>query len=74
MACPLTFAPSEKELKIVDIQGGEKAKTKLLERGIYIGEHLYMNKKNCGKIILKVRDSKYIIGCGLANKIIVEEV
>ena len=74
MAYPLTFAPSGKELKIVDIVGGEKARKKLSERGLYIGEHLYMEKENCGKIILKIKSSKYIIGCGLANKIIVKEV
>ena len=74
MAYPLTFAPSGKELKIVDIVGGEKARKKLSERGLYVGEHLYMEKESCGKIILKINNSKYIIGCGLASKLMVEEV
>ncbi|OQY41317.1 MAG: hypothetical protein B6227_05375 [Fusobacteriia bacterium 4572_74] len=75
MACPITFAESNKTLKIVKILGGDRAKSKLLDRGLRVGEYLSMSKGSCrGNIILKTKTSKYAVGFGLASKIIVDEV
>ena len=74
MACPITFATSDKKLKIVEIVGGERAKSKLTDRGFYVGECLCVTKGSCGGVILKTKTSKYAIGFGLASKIIVDEI
>ncbi|RUA07386.1 MAG: ferrous iron transport protein A [Fusobacteria bacterium] len=74
MVCPITFATPNRELRIVDILGGSKAKKKLLERGFCIGESLCITKGSCSKdIIIKTKTCKYAIGFGLASKIIVAE-
>ena len=75
MACPITFAKSDKKLKIIKILGGDRAKNKLLERGFCVGECLCVIKGSCrGDIILKTKTSKYAVGFGLASKIIVDEI
>jgi ferrous iron transport protein A len=75
MACPITFAASDKTLKIVEILGGAKAKGKLLDRGLCVGECLCITHGSCrGDIILKTKNSKYAVGFGLASKIIVDEI
>ncbi len=75
MACPITFAASDKTLKIVEILGGDRAKNKLLERGFCVGECLCVAKGSCrGDVILKTKTSKYAVGFGLASKIIVDEI
>jgi len=75
MACPITFAVSDKTLKIVEILGGARAKGKLLDRGLCVGECLCITHGSCkGDIILKTKTSKYAVGFGLASKIIVDEV
>ncbi len=74
MACPLTFAASDRTLKIVEIVGGERAKSKLTERGFCVGECLCVTKGSCGDLILKTKTSKYAMGFGLASKIIVDEI
>lgn len=75
MACPITFAASEKTLKIVEILGGARAKGKLLDRGLCVGECLCITHGSCrGDIILKTKTSKYAVGFGLASKIIVDEI
>jgi Fe2+ transport system protein FeoA len=75
MACPITFAGSDKTLKIVEILGGARAKGKLSDRGLCVGECLCITHGNCkGDIILKTKNSKYAVGFGLASKIIVDEV
>jgi ferrous iron transport protein A len=75
MACPITFATLEKEVKIVEILGGDRAKSKLSERGFCVGECLCAVEGSCrGDIVLKTKNSKYAMGFGLASKIIVEEI
>ena len=75
MTCPITFATSNKELKIVEILGGDRAKHKLLERGFCVGKCVCVMKDSCrGDLILKTKTSKYAVGFGLASKIIVDEI
>ena len=74
MTCPITFAALDKKVKIVEILGGDRAKSKLSERGICVGECLCTVECSCkGDIVLKTETSKYAMGFGLASKIIVEE-
>ncbi|MCS5420404.1 MULTISPECIES: FeoA family protein [Psychrilyobacter] len=75
MACPITFAASDRTLKIVEILGGDRAKNKLSERGFCVGECLCVSEGSCrGDMILKTKTSKYAVGFGLASKIIVDEI
>ncbi|MEI6858077.1 FeoA family protein [Psychrilyobacter sp.] len=75
MAYPITFATLDKTLKVVEILGGDRAKGKLLDRGICVGECLSITQGSYrGDVILKTKTSKYAVGFGLANKIIVDEI
>lgn len=75
MAYPITFATLDKILKVVEILGEGRAKGKLLDRGICVGEYLCITHGSCrGDIILKTKTSKYAVGFGLASKIIVDEI
>jgi ferrous iron transport protein A len=59
---------------IHDIRGGNGAKKKLLDRGFCIGSHLCVLKDDSCNLVVKVNDSRFILGLGLASKIIVKEV
>lgn len=74
MAQPMVFADKNKKLVIHDIRGGNGAKKKLLDRGFCIGSHLCVLKDDNCNLVVKVNDSRFILGFGLASKIIVKEV
>jgi ferrous iron transport protein A len=74
MAQPMVFANKNKMLVIHDIRGGRGAKKKLVDRGFCIGSHLCVLKDDNSNVVVKVNDSKFVLGFGLASKIIVKEV
>lgn len=72
----LSDIATEKKVRIVSLDGGSQFKDKLLCQGIIPGkevEVLIGGKRHC-PYVLKVNDSKIMIGCGMVNKISVEEV
>ena len=61
-----------KKVKIKEVIGGEKLKKRLSELGVYNGTSIEIIKNDfSGPLILKVLDSKIVIGRGQAQKIIV---
>lgn len=76
MVRPITQVTEEKQMKIVEIRGGMKAKSKLNDRGICVGECICVPNGSCrhGDLVLKTKTSKFAMGFGLASKIIVEDM
>lgn len=73
MKKPLTLAERNREFIIKGIEGSDKIKIRLVERGFCIGEKVLILKGDSKSLIVKVNDSKYVINFGMAMKIIVDE-
>lgn len=69
---PLTFANTGIDVKIGKIIGGENICKKLKEMGFVDGTKLKIMRNDKGPIIVKIGESRIILGRGMANKIMVE--
>ncbi len=73
MSMVLSMASEGSVVKIKDIVSGERMKKRLSELGLYEGTEVLVSKNDvCGPVILKVLDSRIVVGRGQAMKIMVE--
>lgn len=73
MSMALSMATEGSVVKIKDIVSGERMKKRLSELGLYEGTEVLVSKNDvCGPVILKVLDSRIVVGRGQAMKIMVE--
>lgn len=70
---PLVFATENKPLVIKEILGCDKIKKRLLENGFFIGERISFTKNGCNFIVKISESTKFVLGFGLANKILIDE-
>jgi Fe2+ transport system protein FeoA len=72
---PLTLAPCDTPLVIVEIKAGQEAKRKLLAMGLHVGDCIAkLNHPRWSPVLIRnltTRSSKIAIGQGLAKKILV---
>jgi len=69
----LSMVDPGKEVTLIDIDGGRGVRSKLYSMGLVPGVSLtVLNRNNVGPIMVRVRDSRLVIGFGMAQKIIVE--
>ena len=69
----LSRVDSEKEITLVDIIGGKGIRSKLYGMGLVPGVNLrVLNRNGHGPLIVGVKDSRLVIGQGMASKIVVE--
>ena len=68
---PLSQAPEDRPLKLVEIDAGKRLKYRLAEMGLNIGVEVTILQKAGGPLLVCVRDSRVAIGRGMATKLIV---
>jgi Fe2+ transport system protein FeoA len=70
---PIAFADEGQEVVIVEIRGGQFLRKKLADRGFLEGEvvRIVKNSSFGGPVLLGVRGTRFAIGRGEANKIMV---
>ena len=74
MTMPLAMVAEGKTVTIKDIDCGRGLYKRLCDMGLYAGTRVKVIKNDVhGPVILKVLDSKLVIGRGQAHKIMVEE-
>jgi len=74
MSLPLSFAKEGTTVKVKKIRIGRKLNKRLCELGIFEGTKIIVVKNEfCGPVIIKVLDSKLILGRGESMKISVIE-
>ena len=72
---PLAMVREGGEVKIYCVNCGKKLKTRLCDLGIYEGSEVKVIKNDItSPILLKIKDSKLILGRGQAHKILTEIV
>ncbi|WP_372712566.1 ferrous iron transport protein A [Ilyobacter sp.] len=73
MSHPVTYAQPNKRFVIKGINGNDKTKARLIERGFCIGENLCILRDDSENLIIEVNKSRYVVNFGLASKIMVDE-
>jgi len=69
----LSRVDPEKEVTLIDITGGRGIRSKLYSMGLVPGVSLrVLNRNGHGPLIVAVKDSRLVIGQGMASKIVVE--
>lgn len=74
----LTQAPYDKQLRIVDVQGGHGVRRQLLSLGFHKNHMIEMDSRSIlkGPVLVKnlTTDTSVALGRGIAQKILVEVV
>jgi ferrous iron transport protein A len=73
MSYPATHAQHNKNFVIKSINGNEKIKARLMERGFCIGGSFCVLRDDSENLVVEVNQNRYVVNFGLANKIIVGE-
>jgi Fur family transcriptional regulator, ferric uptake regulator len=72
---PLVNARQGERLEIKDITGGATARMRLLSMGLRIGDKIdIVTNRSKGQLVVAVDYKRYVLGRGLAKKILVEPV
>ncbi|MFC1488479.1 transcriptional repressor [Thermodesulfobacteriota bacterium] len=71
----LVMAKQGERLKIKDFTGGSKARMRLLTMGLRLGDEIdVITNLNKGQLAIAVDEKRYVLGRGLAQKILVEPI
>lgn len=71
----LVMAKQGERLKIKDFTGGSKARMRLLTMGLRLGDEIHViTNLNKGQLAIAVDQKRYVLGRGLAQKILVEPI
>jgi ferrous iron transport protein A len=69
----LSMINPETEVTLISITGGRGIRSKLYSMGLVPGVSLkVLNRNGHGPVIIAVKDSRLVIGHGIASKIVVE--
>ena len=72
---PLIYAKQGERLEIKEFTGGATARVRLLSMGLRIGDTVdIITNLNQGQLVVAVGYNRYVLGRGLAQKILVEPV
>ncbi len=74
MLMPVTMIKENQKAIIKKIVGGRNLKNRLLNIGMTVGEEIELRRNDHCNLILKVKNSSYALGMGMAGKILVELV
>ena len=70
-ALPLSLAPANQELELVEVRAGRKLTHRLAELGLTPGVKLRIVQANGGPLLVSVRGSRIAVGRGMAHKLMV---
>ncbi|HEX16582.1 MAG TPA: ferrous iron transport protein A [Deltaproteobacteria bacterium] len=76
MALTLDQIPPGRKVKVLSIEGGWGCRQQLFGLGVYPGEVLRVIRSApfAGPIIVEARGTTFMIGRGMARRVVVEEV
>ena len=74
MCIPLNAIGIGKCAEINKLQGGESFCKRLMEMGMNTGSIIQMVKNDTGALIVKIGETRLVLGRGMAQKVLVTEV
>ena len=70
---PLSMVQNGSRVRLVSVRGGRKLQHRLVEMGLSIGSEInVINNNQKGPFLIRIQDSRLIIGHGMAMKIEVQ--
>ncbi|MBI9043209.1 MAG: ferrous iron transport protein A [Anaerolineaceae bacterium] len=70
---PLTMVSPNENMLIINIRGGNRSRKRLADLGLYQGISIQvLNSQMQGPLIVLVKNSRLVLGRGMAQKIMVE--
>ena len=71
---PLLYAEQYEKLCVTEIRGGQQFKDKCINQGIVPGQKIeILNNSGNGPCLIKLLNSRIIIGRGMLNRILVKQ-
>ncbi|MBL3540249.1 FeoA family protein [Aminivibrio sp.] len=70
--CPITIMPEGSEVTVARVAGGGEASKRLSELGLVPGVQVSVVRNGGGPLLLKVGDSRFALGQGMALKVFVD--
>lgn len=74
ISVPMNFMGSGKYAEVNNVDGGELMCKKLMEMGVNRGAIIQIVKNDAGPLIIRVGETRLILGRGMAQKVMVQEV
>lgn len=74
MSMPLNFIGIGKLAEVNCVQGGEAMCKKIMEMGMSKGAIIKIMKNDSGPLIVRVGETRLVLGHGMAQKVMVREV
>lgn len=74
MYIPLNAIAIDRYAEINNVSGGENICKKLMEMGLNKGSIIRMIRNDVGPLIIKVGETRLVLGRGMAQKVMVKEV
>lgn len=74
MSMPLNFIRMGRFAKINSVHGGENMCKKIMEMGMSTGAIIKIMKNDSGPLIVKVGETRLVLGRSMAQKIMASEV
>ena len=74
MNMPLNAIGTGKCAQVDSLEGGQIMCKKLMEMGMNTGSVIKMVKNDIGALIVKVGETRLVLGRGMAQKVIVREI
>lgn len=71
---PLNAIGVGKYAEVSNIEGGELMGKKLMEMGVNKGTVIEIVRNDSGPLIIKVGETRLVLGRGMAQKVVVKEV
>ncbi len=70
--CPITVMSEGTEVTVARVAGGGESSRRLSELGLIPGAKVRIVQNGGGPLLLKVGDSRFAIGQGMAHKVFVD--
>lgn len=74
MCIPLNAIGIGKRVEVNNLEGGESMCKKLMEMGMNTGAIMQMIKNDTGALIVKIGETRLVLGRGMAQKVMVKEI
>ena len=71
--CPITAVPEGREVTVALVAGGSASSRRLTELGLVPGRIVAVMQNSGGPLLLRLGDSRFALGKGVAEKVFVKE-
>ncbi len=72
---PLSKVPAGRTVRLVSVEAGEGLKSRLAAMGLLSNVSVYVMRNDfCGQLIVRVKNTKVVLGRGMSQKVLVRSI